>query len=227
MKINCISRQQTWTTKNLDVSTYRNGEAIPQVQAYKEWDKLTTGAWCYHEHDTANGIIYGKLYNWYALNDPRGLAPKGYHIPSDAEWSILTDNLGENPGRKMKSISEDWRDEGYDENGTNSSGFNGLPGGSLSVNGCFDAISVSGGWWSSSEDNSGYTFYRSLKYDTGSALRGYGKCKSFGFSVRCLLVDSILFDLDYSNKELLLNYIEEELGFRKKDKTRIGFLKTE
>ena len=98
---------QTWTSKNLDISTYRNGEVIPEVQDSAAWANLTTGAWCYYENSTAKGTIYGKLYNWYAVNDPRGLAPKGYHIPSDAEWTILTDYLGGDSiaGKQMKSTS--------------------------------------------------------------------------------------------------------------------------
>ena len=86
---------QTWATRNLNLETYRNGEVIPQVQDANAWANLRTGAWCYYENNTANGSSYGKLYNWYAVNDPRGLAPKGYHIPSDAEWTILSDNLGD------------------------------------------------------------------------------------------------------------------------------------
>lgn len=84
---------QTWTKKNLDVATYRNGDAIPQVQD-STWETLTTGAWCYYENNTDNGTTYGKLYNWYAVNDPRGLAPNGYHIPTDAEWTTLSTYLG-------------------------------------------------------------------------------------------------------------------------------------
>ena len=86
--------KQTWATKNLDVESYRNGDAIPQVQDNTAWENLTTGAWCYYQNKAANGTKYGKLYNWYAVNDPRGLAPNGYHIPTDVEWTILTDNLG-------------------------------------------------------------------------------------------------------------------------------------
>ena len=98
---------QTWTTKNLDVETYRNGDVIPQVQDATAWSNLTSGAWCYYENNTANGSTYGKLYNWYAVNDPRGLAPNGYYIPSDADWKILTDYLGGESaaGTKMKSTS--------------------------------------------------------------------------------------------------------------------------
>jgi len=99
---------QTWTTKNLDVSKFRNGEAIPLAKTNAEWKSAGENqqpAWCYYENKGENGTTYGKLYNWYAVNDPRGLAPKGYHIPSDDEWTILTQNLGAEAGTKMKSRS--------------------------------------------------------------------------------------------------------------------------
>jgi uncharacterized protein (TIGR02145 family) len=105
-----IIGSQVWTSTNLNVSTYRNGDIIPQVKDKDAWAGLTTGAWCYYENDAANGTKYGKLYNWYAVNDARGLAPKGYHIPSDAEWTKLTDYLGGRSaaGTKMKS-AVGWR----------------------------------------------------------------------------------------------------------------------
>ena len=108
---------QTWTIKNLDVTTYRNGDAIPQLEDQEEWANLTTGAWCYYENESDNGTTYGKLYNWFAVNDPRGLAPKGYHIPTDEEWTILSVNLGgeSQAGTKMKSTTG-WNEDG---NGTN------------------------------------------------------------------------------------------------------------
>ena len=93
----CISYAQTitigtqvWMTKNLDVATFRNGDPIPQAKTDEEWEKAGENqqpAWCYYDNDPANGAKYGKLYNWYAVNDSRGLAPVGYHIPSDAEWT--------------------------------------------------------------------------------------------------------------------------------------------
>ena len=137
----CISYAQTitigtqvWMTKNLDVATFRNGDPIPQAKTDEEWEKAGENqqpAWCYYDNDPANGAKYGKLYNWYAVNDSRGLAPVGYHIPSDAEWTKLTDFLGgeEVAGTKMKS-TDFWADyEGNSGNGTNESGFSGLPGG--------------------------------------------------------------------------------------------------
>ncbi|RYY08664.1 MAG: hypothetical protein EOO04_39670, partial [Chitinophagaceae bacterium] len=81
---------QVWTVKNLDVTTYRNGDPIPQVTDPNAWATARTGAWCYYDNDPSNGAIYGKLYNWYAVNDARGLAPAGWHVPSDAEWNTLT-----------------------------------------------------------------------------------------------------------------------------------------
>lgn len=109
----CISYAQTvaigtqvWMTKNLDVSTFRNGDSIPQAKSPEEWIKAGSNkqpAWCYYGNDPSNGAKYGKLYNWYAVIDSRGLAPVGYHIPSDAEWSKLESLLGSDAGTKIKS----------------------------------------------------------------------------------------------------------------------------
>ena len=185
---------QVWTTKNLDVETYRNRDKIPQVQDKNAWANLKTGAWCYYENKGENGTKYGKLYNWYAVNDPRGLAPNGYHIPTDAEWTILTDYLGGKSiaGAKMKSTSG-WIEDG---NGTNSSGFSGLPGGSRYTNGDFYEIGAFGYWWSSSEDDPNYAWghylgiYNNLMNEsrTQAALqvsRMY-HFKKNGFYVRCI-----------------------------------------
>ena len=174
---------QTWTTKNLDVTTYRNGDKIPQVKNKKKWAKLTTGAWCYFENKTANGTTYGKLYNWYAVMDARGLAPKGYHIPTDAEWTILSDNLGgeEEADAKMKSTSG-WEENG---NGSNTSGFAGLPGGCRFPDGNFHFVGAGGTWWSSSEYSSSSAWYRDLFPNNGKVYRADND-KLYGFSVRCL-----------------------------------------
>ena len=205
-KVNSVSKQdstktvideikigdQIWTTKNLDVETYRNGEAIPQVEDLEAWGKLTTGAWCYYENKTSNGPKYGKLYNWYAVNDPRGLAPKGFHIPSDQEWTILTDNLGDEAGTKMKSTSG-WDDDGYD--GTNSSGFEGLPGGWRKNDGGgsygYLWIGGYGYWWSSSEFNTTSAWIRQMAATNGDGgpdenVYRLNLDKHSGFSVRCL-----------------------------------------
>jgi uncharacterized protein (TIGR02145 family) len=119
---------KVWTDKNLDVSTYRNGDTIPQVTNSGTWAGLTTGAWCWYNNDSANGATYGKLYNWYAINDPRGLAPKGWHIATGTEWDSLVGYLGSiDAGGKMKSTSNLWNSPNV--GATNSSGFSCLPGG--------------------------------------------------------------------------------------------------
>ena len=102
--ISCIMNAQTvkigkqiWMTNNLDVVTFRNGDTIPQLKTEEEWEKaskLELPAWCYYNYDPVNGTKYGKLYNWFAVNDSRGLAPKGYHVPTESEWAKMIDFLG-------------------------------------------------------------------------------------------------------------------------------------
>jgi uncharacterized protein (TIGR02145 family) len=178
--------QQVWMTKNLNVATFRNGDPIPQAKTDEEWVKAGENqqpAWCYYDNDPKNEEIYGKLYNWYAVNDPRGLAPEGYHVPTDEEWTQLSDYLGgeDVAGKKMKSTSG-WIENG---NGSNESGFNGLPGGFRYDNGAFNLQGLSGCWWSASEDDSDYAYYRSLSHNDGYLIR-FVNFKEEGFSVRCL-----------------------------------------
>ena len=213
---------QTWMTENLNVSTFRNGDPIPQAKSNEEWDLADENkqpAWCYYENDPKNGNKYGKLYNWYAVNDPRGLAPAGWHIPTDAEWTTLENQLGDDAGKKMKSTSgwDSWYEKitcsnckvasaeykkicsvckgtGYtgkkthSGNGTNSSGFSGLPGGLRRGNGAFDTIGGSGNWWSSTEYTTSGAWARYLNYNGGDVGRdaNYFSGKEKGFSVRCL-----------------------------------------
>src|SRR5450432_4786545 len=122
---------QTWMTKNLDVSTYRNGDPIPQVTNDETWSILKTGAWCWYKNDSATyASTYGRLYNWFAVNDSRRLAPIGWHIPTEAEWSTLSVCLGdfEVVGGKMKETgTTHWSNP--NKGATNTSGFAALPGG--------------------------------------------------------------------------------------------------
>jgi len=202
--------RQIWSTKNLDVSKFRNGEAIPLAKTKAEWalaGKKMQPAWCYYENKTANGSSYGKLYNWYAVNDPRGLAPKGYHIATAAEWTRLTDYFGGEKiaGTKMKSTSG-WEDNGNWEdncNGTNTSGFTALPGGfrfpaglnfgdgsfPAGLNfgdGSFENIGVQGFWWTSSDYGSdAFASYRNLEPSNGKVFSSLFE-KPYGLSVRCI-----------------------------------------
>jgi uncharacterized protein (TIGR02145 family) len=176
---------QIWMAENLDVATFRNGTNIPQARTNEEWQKAGDNhlpAWCYYNDDPAYGEKYGKLYNWYAVMDSRGLCPSGWHVPSYAEWTILENYLGSEAGTKLKA-SYGWYEGG---NGTNSSGFSGLPGGNRSdYNGYFYSVGYYGNWWSSTESSTTNAWYRYLFYNYGYAYRdNYNKQN--GLSVRCL-----------------------------------------
>ena len=176
---------QVWMTENLNVDRFRNGDLIPEAKTNEEWIKAGNNqqpAWCYNENDPKNGIKYGKLYNWYAVNDPRGLALTGWHIPKDEDWTTLSLFLGGDKisGNKMKSTIG-WFNNG---NANNSSGFSGLHGGLRSSDGYFDDIFF-GYWWSRTEDNTSYAYYRGLNYGNIILYRGISN-KGSGLSVRCL-----------------------------------------
>jgi uncharacterized protein (TIGR02145 family) len=175
---------QQWMTQNLDVTTYRNGDIIPQVTDPIDWDALTTGAWCYYNNDPANGAIYGKLYNWYAVNDSRGLAPAGWHIPSDAEWTTLGTHLGGNAvaGGKMKTTGTTWNSP--NSGATNESGYSGLPGG-VRDTGAFFNDGTNGNWWSATQTSTINAWSRKLTNTSSTLFRTFDK-KSNGYSVRCL-----------------------------------------
>ena len=181
---------QIWSSKNLDVTRYRNGDLIPQVTDSTQWSNLTTGAWCWYKNDSATyAATYGRLYNWYAVNDPRGFAPQGWHVPSAAEWNRLTISIDPSAdttqccsnvaGTSMKSTSG-WNSNG---NGTNSSGFAGLPGGLCTTNGTFYCVGDYGNWWCTNEVGSAYASYCILYYDA-SYFRRDVAYKTPGLSVR-------------------------------------------
>ena len=179
--------KQVWMKENLNVSKFRNGNPIPEAKTKEEWEqagKNKEPACCYYDNDPTNGVKYGKLYNWYAVNDPRGLAPAGYHIPRDAEWTILTDYLGGRSvaGGKMKTTSG-WKASNTDA--SNSSGFSGLPGGYRLHGGAFKFIGEGGGWWSSTERKTSSAWGRGLSYRDGNVYMDDAK-KYNGISVRCL-----------------------------------------
>jgi len=177
---------QTVMDKNWDVTTDRNGDLIPEVTDKTTWGSLTTGAWCYYKNVNANGIIYGKLYNWYAVNDPRGLAPVGWHVPSDAEWTALGASLGGDAvaGGKMKSTTL-WQSP--NTGATNESGFSGLPSGYRSPidPSDFNNINVYTLWWCSDEQDQSNAYYRKLINKT-SALQRNANLKNYGFPVRVI-----------------------------------------
>ncbi len=178
---------QAWMNKNLNVSKYKNGDIIPQVEDRTQWLNLNTGAWCYYDNKVANGGIYGKLYNWYAIIDPRGIAPAGYHIPTIEEWTKLTNYLGNDSiaGGKMKEAGFiHWDSPNYGAN--NNSNFSGLPGGYRNQYGNYFNIGFSGYWWSSSEKESTIAKAISLKTNYYQVITSDEHFKISGLSVRCV-----------------------------------------
>ena len=180
---------QVWMVENLKTTKYRNGDPIPNVTNNSQWTKLTTCAYCNYENKIVNGKDYGHLYNWYAINDSRHIAPKGWHVPSDAEWTTLTNYLGgENvAGGKLKETGiTHWKRP--NSLATNESGFTGLPGGyRSSSDGSFCEFEINGSWWRSSDNNTYNAWYRGLQYDDGQVYKSYlGLYKCSGFSIRCI-----------------------------------------
>jgi uncharacterized protein (TIGR02145 family) len=189
--------KQVWMAENLNASMYRNGDLIPNVPDNIKWGELTGGGWCYYNNDSKNEHPFGKLYNWHALNDPRGLAPDGWHIPSDEEWQILELKLGMGEhllngtgwrgsleGGKLKEAGEDhWHNP--NEGATNESGFTAFPGGYRDVEGMFYVLGTSGYWWSTTEFTKHFAWYRSL-YFTSSKIHRTNSYEGDGFSIRCI-----------------------------------------
>lgn len=178
---------QRWMAENLRTSKFCNGETITNITESNQWDDLTTEAWVHYNNQSENEIPYGKLYNWYAVSDPRNICPCGWHVPSDEDWSILTDYLGGESvsGGKMKATgTKYWAEPNKDA--TNESGFSGLPGGNRSFDGVFLGMGLAGGWWSSTPGEiAGSAAFRSLDHDHGNVHKTF-LAKYRGFSVRCI-----------------------------------------
>ena len=171
---------------NLNVERFRNGDVIQNAKTAQEWRIANANgepAWCYYDNKFDETQNFGKLYNWYAVNDIRGLAPAGWRVASASEWDQVVNFLGgaNDAGGKLKS-SSDWDDNG---NGSNESGFNAFPSGSIDENGVFDGFGQSAGFWTSSESDKLDARYVLLMYLNNNIydLRG---SKNQGLSVRCI-----------------------------------------
>jgi len=179
---------QTWMKQNLNVTHYRNGDAIPNVIDNTAWSNITTGAYCNYENDANVAIYYGRLYNWYSVVDSRNLCPTGWHVPSDAEWTILTDYLGgaNIAGSKLKETGTlHWNSP--NTGATNQSGFTALPGGYRENEGTFYDVKIVGSWWSSTESSVSNAWFRNMySFDYFPDIDRHDYFKQRGFSVRCL-----------------------------------------
>jgi uncharacterized protein (TIGR02145 family) len=171
---------QEWMAENLRTSKYRNGDAIAGNLSDDQWKSATSGAQAVYDNKNSNLTTYGRLYNWYAVKDTRGLCPVGWHVPTDAEWTELTNFLGGEKvaGKKMKSSSM---------GGTNSSGFSALPGGVRNYTyGHFSVEGFSGLWWSSSAYGANNAWDRLLHSSRDDVYGGSSSSPRNGVSVRCV-----------------------------------------
>lgn len=162
--------EKVWMLKNLDVTSYKNGDIIPQVSDPTEWANLKTGAWCYYENDTVNGHAYGRLYNGYAINDPRGICPIGYHIPSDKEVYEITGRL---PGYGGKNIDNHIK-------------LKALRGGYRAPNGNFNDVGGKGMWWHINDNKNMAAWTLESNDENNIIATATSKLLNFGCSVRCV-----------------------------------------
>ena len=174
---------QCWFKENLRSDNYCNGESIPGNLIDRQWTSTVSGAQAIYDNDPANLATYGRIYNWYAVNDARGLCPVGFHVPSDEEWTALENALGglSEAGTALKSSAADSPPWG----GSNSSGFSALPGGYRNYyNGNFNDFGYYGYWWSSTLSGSS-AWYRLLNSEYSFVYR-FDNFVRYGFSVRCI-----------------------------------------
>ena len=178
---------QTWMVENLKTTKYRNGDPIPNVTENSAWSNLKTGAYCNYNNSSSNEVVFGKLYNWYTLNDNRNVAPTGWHVATDAEWTTLTNYLGgiSVAGGKLKEGgSSNWGNPNV--GATNEVGFTALPGGYRANNEEYIGLHHLGSWWCSTESGTKYAWARGIFCDDINVDRGDYYEKKMGFSVRCV-----------------------------------------
>lgn len=172
---------------NLNIGHFSNGDSIPEVKSQNDWiaaNSANKPAWCFYNNDPLNENIYGRLYNWYAVTDARGICPEGWHVPSDSEWSELIEHLGgyKNSGKLIKSKNL-WQQS--NNPGNNESGFNALPSGYRNFYGDFFFLNLHGYFWSSSEHYNHLAWYHTVDFSLNEVLRYYN-VKGNGFPIRCL-----------------------------------------
>jgi uncharacterized protein (TIGR02145 family) len=180
-----IIGEQVWLAEDLKTTSYLTGDPIPYVQGDEDWDSLTTGAYCFYDNADSNGSIYGNIYNWYAVNDPRGIAPEGWHVATDEDWFTLVSFLTENDGFFITDLLKEDGEEHWKKNASfvclNETGFTALPGGFRSDEG-FINMGLMGYWWTSSIYYPGYPYY----WIIGHSLTRKNHKKSVGCYVRCV-----------------------------------------
>ncbi len=176
--------KQEWTAKNLDVAVFNNGDPIPQAKTIGDWNKMEnkgSPAWCYYDMKPENGKKYGRLYNWYAIADSRGIAPKGWHVATDEDWTELSEFLKDSVGHKLKSAAG-WKNKG---NGSNTTKFNALPGGYRDSYGSMIDEGAYANFWSATENGDYKAWSRAMEFNSPDMIRNNTN-KQSGMYVRCV-----------------------------------------
>jgi len=182
-----IIGNQTWMAENLRTIHYQNGDTLPNVTDNTEWNNLSTGAYCNYNNTNSLDTIatYGRLYNWYAVADSRQLAPKGWHVPTVMDWSILFNYLGGDTiaSNKLKEVGNTHWEDPFESD--NSSGFTALPGGFRYLSNDIGFIGFYGVWWTSSEYNETKVGFLYLYFCDSKVWKGINY-KTNGYSIRLI-----------------------------------------
>ncbi len=175
----------TWMAENLRVTHYRNGDPIPEIRDSSAWSSATTGAWCSYDGKQENTNAYGRIYNWHAVNDPRGLAPKGWHVATAKEWEeLVTARGGEQTAGTALKASGKWG--AHETAGTEASGFDALPAGARrDTDGAYVLLGQFARFWTATASDAARAFGTALEYYDGAVRKGEVR-KANGFSVRCV-----------------------------------------
>lgn len=198
---------QIWTVPNLKVTHYRNGDPIPNVTDSAQWYNLFSGAYCNYDNDTNNAIDYGRLYNWYAVQDPRGIAPLGWHVPTFEDWDTLQIFLGYDlvAGGKLKEMgTAHWMSP--NTGASDEYDFTALPGGQRAdsiYSGTFAEITQQGYWWSSSEMDTTYPWGVNISYNSEGFTNWAASTRRSGFSIR--LISDVPLNINIIDKSELFN----------------------
>jgi uncharacterized protein (TIGR02145 family) len=175
---------QRWMAQNLRTSRYNDGTSIPEITLEEPvaWSTNTTGAWSFYDDDSANNTPYGKLYNYYVVQNSKNVCPTGWSVPSDSDWVELHEYLGDNAGNKLKSTTR-WADNG---NGTNESGFDAIGSGRKGSSGTsYTDLNKVARFWTATQYNANNGVIYRLTHDSDELQRDFNS-KNNAFSIRCI-----------------------------------------
>ena len=196
------SNGQEWMTENLKTSRFSNGDEITYSEQSLDWQILNVAAYSYYNHDENSKNVFGNLYNWFTTIDERNVCPSGWHVPTDSEWTDLTDIYGGNgvAGGKMK-VEDTLFWQAPNLGATNESLFSALPAGCRYDGGNFANIEKYGYWWTSTQLDNQFSWYRSAFYNSDNLVKNY-TTKNTGYAIRCVKNQLVFIDSKINDFEL-------------------------